>query len=125
MPPTQSLLPLVLFIMLVLVIALGTLAASGHFPREHRGTPLASGFGAAILYGSVLVLILSFAAGLITAWQLIPWYAAVIGGGLSVLTAPLVLQQFSDRFVDGRGAPLSFAAAGATLAIALLWLTHI
>ena len=57
-----------------------------------------------------------------SAWRLIPWYAAVIGGGLAILAAPLGLQQFSDRFVNGRAALLSFAATGGVLALLLLWL---
>ncbi|HEY6860178.1 MAG TPA: hypothetical protein VI358_10385 [Pseudolabrys sp.] len=47
---------------------------------------------------------------------MIPWYAAVIGGGLAILAAPLVLQQFTDTFVDGRASLLSFAGAGVLLA---------
>jgi len=39
------------------------------------------------------------------------------------LVAPLVLQQFPDRFVDGRASLLSFAAAGALLALLLVWLS--
>jgi hypothetical protein len=53
---------------------------------------------------------------------LIPWYAAVIGGGLAILAAPLVLQNFTDRFVDGRGSLMSFAGAGGLLALLLIWL---
>ena len=121
MLPTVSLLPLVLFIVLVLAVALGALAASGHFPREHRGVAFTSSSGAAILFGSILLLFLSLAAGLTVAWRLIPWFAAVIGGGLAVLVAPLMLQLFSDRFVDGRAAPLSFTALAVALAAALLW----
>ena len=56
------------------------------------------------------------------AWRLIPWYAAVIGGGLAILVAPFVLRQFPDCFVDGRASLLSFAAAGALLAL-LVWLS--
>jgi hypothetical protein len=37
--------------------------------------------------------------------------------------APLVLQQFPDRFVDGRASLLSFAAAGALLALLLVRLS--
>ena len=60
---------------------------------------------------------------MILSWQLIPWYAAVIGGGLAILAAPLVLQQFPDRFVDGRAALLSFAAAGIALAL-FIWVVR-
>ena len=47
----------------------------------------------------------------------------VIGGGLAILMAPLALQQFPDRFVDGRAALLSFAGASAALALLLVWLS--
>jgi hypothetical protein len=33
-----------------------------------------------------------------------------------------VLQQFPDRFVDGRASLLSFSAAAALLALLLVWL---
>jgi hypothetical protein len=117
MLPAQTWLPLVLFVTLLLVLSLHALAASGHFPREHRAPALASGLGLIILYGSILVAIACFVSGLVLSWQLIPWYAAVIGGGLAILAAPLVLQQFPDRFVDGRAALLSFSAAGLVLAL--------
>jgi hypothetical protein len=55
---------------------------------------------------------------------LIPWYAAVIGGGGGILVAPIVLQWFPDRFVDGKRGLLSFAALAALLAFVLLWLTR-
>jgi hypothetical protein len=34
----------------------------------------------------------------------------------------MVLQLFSDRFVDGRGSLVSFAAASALVAFFLIWL---
>ena len=67
--------------------------------------------------------IASLVVALLAAWRLIPWYAAVIGGGFAILVAPLVLQQFPDRFVDGRASLLSFAAAGALLALLLVRLS--
>ena len=117
MLPGETLIPLILFTALLLVLALHTLAASGQFPREHRAATLASGVGGIVLYGTSLVV------ALLVAWRLIPWYAAVIGGGFAILIAPLVLQQFPDRFVDGRASLLSFAAAGALLALLLVRLS--
>jgi hypothetical protein len=122
MLPNETLIPLVLLMALLLVFFLHTLAASGHFPREYRDPVLASGFGVIVLYGTIAVTIASLMIVLLAAWRLIPWYAAVIGGGLAILVAPLVLQQFPDRFVDGRASLLSFAAAGALLAL-LVWLS--
>jgi hypothetical protein len=123
MLPGETLIALVLFTALLLVVALHTLAASGQFPREHRAPALASGVGGIVLHGTIAVTIASLAVALLAAWRLIPWYAAVIGGGFAILVAPLVLQQFPDRFVDGRASLLSFAAAGALLALLLLRLS--
>jgi uncharacterized membrane protein len=122
MLPEAALIPLALFTALLLFVSLHALSASGQFPREHRAPALASAAGAFILYGTIAVAFLSLLAAVIAAWRLIPWYAAVIGGGLAVLAAPLALQKFSDRFVDGRASLLSFAAAGAILALLLIWL---
>ena len=116
----RTVIPLILFTALLLVLSLHALAASGQFPREHRAPALASGVGGIVLYGTIAVAITSLVVALLAAWRLIPWYAAVIGGGLAILVAPLVLQQFPDRFVDGRASLLSFAAAGALLALLLL-----
>ena len=114
--------PLALFTTLLLFVSLHALAASGQFPREHRAPALMSGGGAIVLYGTIAVALISLLAALFAAWWLIPWYAAVIGGGLAILAAPLVLQQFTDRFVDGRTSLVSFAGAGALLAFFLVWL---
>jgi len=119
---TDAILPLVLFTLLMLMLSLHGLSASGHFPREHRATALSSPASAVILHGTILIALASLIAGLWAAWRLIPWYAAVIAGGLAILAAPLVLQEFSDSFVDNRGSLLSFAGASAALAIMLLLL---
>jgi hypothetical protein len=120
MLPIEALIPLILFAALLLVLSLHGLAASGQFPREHRRAALATGLGASVLYGSIALAVASLGVGLTAAWRLIPWYAAVIGGCLAVLVAPLVLQRFPDRFIDGRASLLSFAGAGALLALLLL-----
>jgi hypothetical protein len=113
---------LVLFMALLLALALNVLAASGHFPREHRAPTLTTGNGPLLLYGSIVVVALCLLAGVAAARWLIPWFAAVIGGGLAILGAPLMLQRFPDRFVDGRGALLVFAGAGAVLALLMVLL---
>jgi hypothetical protein len=121
MLPNEAIVPLVLLTGLLLALALHALAASGQFPSEHRTPALASGLGVVVLYGTIAVAMTSLMAALLAAWRLVPWYAAIIGGGLAILAAPLVLQQFPDRFVDGRASLLSFATAAALLAL-LLWL---
>jgi hypothetical protein len=123
MLPNETLIPLVLFTALLLVFSLHTLAASGQFPRKHRTPALTSDLGVIVLYGTIAVAMTSLLAALLAAWWLVPWYAAVIGGGLAILAAPLMLQKFPDRFVDGRASLLSFAAAGALLALLLVWLS--
>ena len=123
MLPNETLIPLVLFTALLLVLSLHGLAASGQFPHEHRNPVLRFGLGGIILYGTIAIDILSLAAALLAAWRLITWYAAITGGGFAILVAPLVLQQFPDRFIDGRASLLSFAGIGALLAVVLLWLT--
>ena len=122
MLPEAVWIPLALFTTLLLFVSLHALAASGQFPREHRAPALMSGGGAIVLYGTIAVALISLLAALFAAWRLIPWYAAVIGGGLAILAAPLALQQFTDRFVDGRTSLVSFAGAGALLAFLLVCL---
>ena len=118
----DAILALVLFTLLMLMLSLHGLSASGHFPREHRTPALISPLSAVILHGTILIALASLIAGLWAASRLIPWYAAVIAGGLAILAAPLVLQEFSDSFVDHRCSLLSFAGASATLTIMLLLL---
>lgn len=120
MLPMSVVPPLVLFTALILVLSLHGLAASGHFPRQYRTAALASGRGAVVLYGSMTLALLSLLAGVTAAWRVIPWYAAVIGAGGAILIAPLILQKFPDRFVDGRPALVGFAGAAVLLAILLL-----
>jgi hypothetical protein len=116
----EMILPLCLFIAALLALSLHGLAASGHFPRQHRSPALATGTGTILLYASIIVAAICLLIALTVAWLVIPWPAAVIGGGLAILVAPLVLQQFPDRFVDGHAGLLSFAGAGAILAALLV-----
>ena len=112
--------PLVLFMALVLVLSLHGLAAAGHFPGEHRSPRLRARTGSLILFGSIAIALICLAAGVIIAWQRIPWYAAIIGGGAMVLLAPILLRSFPDGFVDGPGALIAFAGAGALLVAVLI-----
>lgn len=117
MLPSSAVLPLLLFMALVLALSLLGLAAAGHFPRERRAPALRTPMGSLILFGSLSIACICLVIGLSVAWQRIPWYAAVIGGGAVALLAPLVLQLFSDRFVDSRGALIGFASAAALVAL--------
>ena len=114
-----ALVPLILFTTLMLAVSLHGLTASGHFPRETRLPAMATGAGLAVLWLTILIVLGCLVVGLIAAWRLIPWYAAVIGGGGGILVAPLVLQWFPDRFVDGKRGLISFAAAAMLLSLLL------
>jgi hypothetical protein len=111
---------LLLFMLLLAAASLFGLAASGQFPREHRAASLQSPTGAFILFGSIAVVLVSLLAGLLFAWQRIPWYAAVIGGGAPVLFAPLLLRPLPDVFVNGRAALLLFSAIAAVIALVMM-----
>jgi hypothetical protein len=117
-------LSLIAFMVLLLVLSLHALAAAGHFPHEHRPPALRSASGSLILFGSLAITLLCFLIDLVFAWQHIPWYAATISGGATVLVAPLLLQLFPDRFVDGAAALLTFASTGAVLTFFLIWITR-
>ena len=111
---------LIVFAGLLLAASLLALSASGHFPRRDsaQGGPGALALGVALVAGA-----LATAAGLAAAWRHLPWPPAVIAGGLAILAAPLVLQQFPDRFVDGRGSLAAFGGVAVVLAAILLVLS--
>ena len=78
-----------------------------------------------MLWASMMVTVGAVVVGIAAAWTLFPWYAAVIGGGGAILLAPLALQVFSDRIVDGRIALIGFAIAAGVAAALLYWLTRL
>jgi hypothetical protein len=121
MSSLKPLLPIVLFFVLALLAALQGLSASGHFPLP-RLSKSSSGPAPIVLFGTIALTLAAFAAGTAATLYLVPWYAAVIGGGLAVLAAPPILQLFPDRFVDNRGALLGFAGADVVPAILLITL---
>jgi hypothetical protein len=122
--PLASVVPLVVFVALMLLASLAALAASGHFPKASRLPALTRGFGPLILWLAMAVTATAFVAGAVAALMLLPWYAVVIGGGGAILLAPLVLQGFPDRIVDGRSALIGFPGGAALCAIVLCWLTR-
>ena len=119
----DAMLALALLMALVLLFSMHGLAASGHFPKQHRSAALRAGAGPLVLFGSLLLSLLSLAAGLVLGARMIPWYAAVIGGGAMVLAAPLVLRTLPDDVVNGRMALIIFSGAGALVATLLIWMT--
>jgi hypothetical protein len=108
---------LVMFALLIMSAALYGLTASGQFPSEHRAEALRSPAGAAVLWGTMAAGIATTCVGLVLAWRVLPWHAAVIVGGGVLLMAPLILQKFPDSFVDGRSGLLTFAGIGAVLSL--------
>ena len=108
---------LIAFAALLLTAALLALSASGHFPRraDASGDP-----GTLALWLSMLAGLAATAVGIAAAWRHLPWPPAVIAGGLAILAAPLVLQQFPDRFVDGRSALAAFGGGAVVLAAILM-----
>lgn len=112
MPPLAD---LAVFMGLVLAFALFGLTASGHFPAEHRSAALRSAFGTALLWLSIACAVVVLGAALLLAVERLPVYASVIGGGAMLLVAPLILQGFPDRFVDGHAGLVAFAGLGLSL----------
>ena len=111
---------LLAFAALLFAVALLALSVSGHFPRRAASS---AGPGALILWTSMLAGLAAAAVGVATAWRHLPWAPAIIAGGLAILAAPLVLQQFPDRFVDGRGALAAFGGAAIVVALILVAVT--
>lgn len=100
---------LALFMVLLLAASMLVLTASGHFPREHRAPALNSFFGSMILFGSIVLALVCLVLGIYWVQTKVPWYAAVIGGGIVVLATPLLLRPFPDKFVNGRASLLTFS----------------
>jgi hypothetical protein len=122
MLPDSHLSALLLFVWLVSAATLQGLAASGHFPLRGESAKLGAWSDRVMLFGSTGVAVLALVAGSIAALRLTSWSAAIIAGGLSLLFAPIALRAFPDRFVDGAGALVAFAAATLVAAVALIWL---
>jgi asparagine N-glycosylation enzyme membrane subunit Stt3 len=114
LPPLPE---LALFMALVLVLSLYGLTVSGHFPEEHRSPSLRVGSGPLLLWGTIALCAVLTLGALLFAWQQLPLYAAVIGGGAMVLFAPLLLQPFPDSFVNGRRGLVTFAAVATGLTV--------
>jgi hypothetical protein len=104
----------------VMLVALYGLAVSGHFPAEFRSPSLRRGWGAAVLWGTIMATGLAGAMALVLAWRALPWYATMIGGGAALLFAPLLLQPLPDSFVNGRRG-LLVLSTGSLILAALMW----
>lgn len=74
-----------------------------------------------MLWGSIGVVAISVAGALYFAAATLPWYAAIIGGGLMILAAPLAVQPLPNRIVDGRIALLALAVLSLALGLTALY----
>jgi hypothetical protein len=122
MPLPGQLIPLLLFVLMVFAATLQGLAASGHFPLKGDGARPAFAPGGVTLFGSMGLTFIALVIGIIGALRLTSWSAASIVGGLALLFTPLALRIFPDRFVDGAGALVVFAAVTLAAAAILMWL---
>ncbi len=120
--PIVAWLLLLLFMALRLTVCLQALAASGHFPYEHRSAVLRTGLGRLLLFGSIVMSIICLVIGIALAWRYIHWYAAVIGGGGAILLAPIALQRLPDHLVDRAGALILFGGASLILTATMAWI---
>ena len=120
--PIAAWLLLLLFSALLLALCLQGLAASGHFPYEHRSTVLRRGLGRLLLFGSIATAIICLVIGVTVTWRYVPWYAVVIGGGGAILIAPLALQPLPDHFVDGASALIVFSGASLVLTAVMTYI---
>jgi hypothetical protein len=109
-----------LLVACVLLAVLYGLAASGHFPAHVRSAALRRGWGAFVLWGTLVATALAAGAAGLFGWRALPWPAAVIGGGVAMLFAPLLLQSLPDSFVNGRRALLALSMGTVILAV-LMW----
>lgn len=107
---------LALFTAIVLSVTVYGLALSAHFPAEHRRQSLTGPTGRLVLLGTMTAAGLAAASAVRLGWVFLPGYAAVIAGGLAILTAPLVLKPLPDDLIDERGGLLVFASVAALLA---------
>lgn len=112
LPP---LLDLSVFMALILVLSLFGLTVSGHFPAEFRAPALKTVLGKGVLWASIAMAAVAMIAALAFAWQRLPLYAAVLGGGGMLLIAPMLLQPLPDSFVNGRRGLLVFALVACAL----------
>ncbi|MGD9768517.1 MAG: hypothetical protein AB7U62_12815 [Pseudolabrys sp.] len=110
------------FAALLLAAALYVLSLSGHFPAEHRGAALSGVTGNMLMVFTALVVAAAVVGGVIIAWSSLPFAVLVIAAGAGTLAAPLILTNFPDAFVNGRGALIAFAVA-ATGCTTLLYAT--
>jgi hypothetical protein len=114
---------LALFIVGVTVLTLYGLTVSGHFPFEARSKELQSPVVAFVIGATLLCSGLAALVVIVTAWNVLPWTAIIIGGGAALLAGPLLLRAFPDDFVDGLASMMTFAVTAMVIAL-VVWAMH-
>jgi hypothetical protein len=109
-----------LLVACVLLAVLYGLAVSGHFPGHVRSATLRRGWGSLVLWGTLVATAVAAGAAGLFGWRALPWPAAVIGAGIAMLFAPVLLQSLPDSFVNGRRALLVLSVGTVILAV-LMW----
>jgi hypothetical protein len=112
-----------LFVLGVMLLTLYGLTVSGHFPFAARRKDLQSPFGTFVIGATLLGSGLAAAVLIVSALDVLPWTAIIIGGGAALLVGPILLRAFSDDFVDGLAGITTFAAIAMVIAV-VLWATH-
>ena len=113
--------PALMFAVATLLSMVGVVVLSGHFPRRARQAPISGAASEVALYGLVLSTLAAIAGAVLLAVGALPWYAAIIIGGLAIVSGPLVEQRLPLSLrVSTKGIVLlmllEFAAAAASIA---------
>lgn len=108
------------FMALVLAVCIFVVVAAEHFPAEFRSPDLATTSGTVLLWSAIALMSVSGAIAVYFVFVAIPWYSAIIGGGLMALVAPLLVQPMPDALINGRAALLVLSAAALGLDYAVL-----
>ena len=114
--------PALIFAVVTLVTMVGVVVLSGHFPRRARQTSMSGAASEAVLYGLGLVTIAAAFGSVHLAVSALPWYAAIIIGGLAIVTAPLVEQRLPVSLrVTTKGVALLSLLEISAAAASLIW----
>ena len=112
MPPIPE---LALFSIVSLTVFMFVVVAAGMFPAEHRTSDLRGAAGSALLWISIVAVGAVAVRAVAFAVATLPWYAAVIAGGLMLLAAPFVLGLLPPRLVGNRAGIVGLATVGIVL----------
>ncbi len=101
---------------LVLAITLYGLVVAVYFPKQARTVEKRDWPTRALIGITIPIVALSTVHGFGFALSRLPGPIAIIGAGLAMLVAPVVLKRFTDTVVDGRVGVVAFAGVTGLLA---------